>query len=651
MKRFKISLTILLVMFLFGTISCDKKSTVEQKDEKKTTATAKKGEDIFKVEVGTAVFKGPADAPVTIINFSDFQCPFSKRSFDLMEKIMKDYDGKVRYVFKHFPLGFHKLAKPAALASVAAHKQGKFWEYYGKLFEDIKKIDEDNLTKWASELGLDMDQFNADRVSEEAGKIVSGDIAQGSTFGVRGTPTLFINGKRIVGANSAKIQELLVSEIAEGERIRAKGVKDVYSEIVKNGSTKYVPPKRDPGEVPSDIYKIEIPSHSPMWGNPDADVTMVLFDDFECPFCSRLHATYEQIKKEYEGRVKIVFVNLPLRFHKKATPAALAALAAHQQDKFWDMYDVLFKKQKEWKSAPDIQKWFEGEAKLLELDMEKFRKDMKSAQLNKILEDDMAFSEVLGIRGTPATFINGRFVNGALPFETFKKVIEEELEKVAPLKEKGLKGNDLYNEIIKTGKPKVTKMAEKNSKDSDPEKIYEVTLTGREPIKGNKNAKITIVEFSEFQCPFCRRGATTIEEVVEEYKEDVKLVFKHMPLAFHKEAKPAALFLIAVKKAYGDKMFFTAGKMLFEKQSDWKSDHIKKFESYSKELGIDWKKIAKEMENPETETVLKQDMDEASKHGIRGVPVFFINGKMVSGAKKKEYFKAVIDNMLKKEKK
>jgi len=646
----KTSLIFLVLAMLFSGISCKKEVKDEKVEEGKESVSDKKEDDIYKVEVGTSVFKGPEDAPVTIINFSDFQCPFSKRSVDLIEKIMKEYDGKVRYVFKHFPLGFHKLARPAALASIAAHNQGKFWEYYGRLFDDIKKIDEENLSKWAVELGLDMEKFNQDRNSEEAGKIVQNDMASGSAFGVRGTPTLFINGKRIVGANGPKIQELIIAQIAEGEKLKAKGIKDVYSEIIRNGLTKYVPPKRDPGEVPADVFKVEVPANAPVWGNSEADITMILIDDFECPFCARLHTTYEQIKKEFDGKIRIAFVNLPLRFHKKATPAAMAAMASHQQDKFWDMYDVLFKKQKEWKSAPDLQKWFEDEAKLLELDMDKFKKDMESAQLKKIIADDMAFADDLGVRGTPATFVNGRFVNGALPFEAFKKVIEEELEKVTPLKEKGLKGNDLYLEIIKNGSPRVTKTPDKNTQKADPDKIYDVKLTGMEPVKGSKDAQITIIEFSEFQCPFCRRGAATIEEVVDEYKGKVKLVFKHMPLAFHKEAKPAALFSIAVKKIHGDELFFKVGKMLFEKQSDWKADHMQKFENYAKELNLDWKKISKEMQSKETEMVLKQDMDEASKHGVRGVPAFFINGKMVSGAKKKEYFKAVIDNMLKKEK-
>jgi len=652
MKKFFMVIMLFSAVMLFA-FSCSKESTQKGDAVKpaEVQKTKEKEDAVYKVEVGTSVFTGPQDAPVTIINFSDFQCPFSKRSVDLVEKLMKEYDGKIRYVFKHFPLGFHKLAKPAALASIAAHKQGKFWQYYSKLFEDIKKIDEENIVKWASDLGLDMEKFNEDRNSEEAGRILQNDIELGTQFGVRGTPTLFINGRRIVGANNVKIREMLASRIAEGEKIKAKGVKDVYGRIVENGLTKYVPPKRDPGKVPTDVFKVEIPEHSPVWSGKDAVITMVLFDDFECPFCSRLHKTYEQIKKEYGDNIRIAFINLPLRFHKKAVPAAIAAMAAHKQDKFWEMYDRLFEKQKEWKKAGDLNDWLEKEAESIGLDMEKFKNDFESKQIRNIIEKDKAIAESMGIRGTPATFINGRFVNGALPFETFKSVIDEELKKVEPLKAKGLTGDDLYKEIIKDGLTRVSKSAGRDKKGKDPDKIYEIKLSGNEPVKGNKDAEITIVEFSEFQCPFCRKGAYAVEEVIEDYKDKVKLVFKHMPLAFHKEAKPAAFFTIAVKITYGDEKFFQTAKKLFEKQSEWKKDHLKAFEKYAKELGMDWNKVKSAMESPEADKILKEDMAEAVRHGIRGVPAFFINGKMVSGAKKKEYFKAVIDNLLKQGKK
>jgi protein-disulfide isomerase len=103
---------------------------------------------------------------------------------------------RVKVVFKHFPLSFHKQAKPAAIASEAAHAQGKFWEYHDKIFADLKNITDANLRKWAEEIGLDMAKYDAFLKSGEGDKIVTKDMAEGRAAGLRGTPSVYINGRK-----------------------------------------------------------------------------------------------------------------------------------------------------------------------------------------------------------------------------------------------------------------------------------------------------------------------------------------------------------------------------------------------------------------------------------------------------------------------
>lgn len=643
--------TIFIVFFisLIIPLGCKKdaepeKGKPESITQKKDTQTEK--EKIYRVETGTSVFKGPENAPVTIINFSDFQCPFSKRSVNMMNDLMKKYDGKIKYVFKHFPLGFHKMAKPAALAAIAAHKQGKFWEYYTVLYDNIKSINNENLIKWAEKLKLDMEKFDTDRNSPETGKILQNDMETGSKFGVRGTPTLFINGHKVVGADSKKVESIIPGQIAAGERLIAKGVKDVYSELTKDGLKQYIPPKRSPREISEDIYSFDIPEHSPVWGNDEAVVTLILIDDFECPFCYRLYKTYEELKKEYGNKIRIAFINLPLNFHKKAKLLAIGAMAAHRQDKFWEMYDLIFEHKNQWKKTDNVNEWLIEKSKELGLDVVKFTGDLKSKTVKSFVESDIKLLKSKGLRGTPATFINGRFISGAMPLTTFKQIIDEEIQKAAPLVEKGLKGNSLYKKLTENGLDKIAKKGHKNE-GKNPFKKYEVQITGKEPWTGSEKAPVTVIEFSEHQCPFCKRGAETIKKIVKEYDGKVKLIFKHLPLSFHKQALPAALFTISVHKNYGNKKFFEVSDMLFSNQREWKNDHMKAFEKYSENLGLDWKKIEKTMNAPETKTVLNNDMSEAAKHNVKSVPAFFINGKLVSGAKKDVYFKAVIDKALK----
>ncbi len=637
---------------VLGVVACEKKEAPAVKKEavekKADNEVAKKKGNIFNVTIGDAQVMGPADAPVTVINFSDFQCPFSKRSYTMMQKVMKDYKGKVRYVFKHFPLHFHKQARMASRAAYAAGNQGKFWEMYDKLFENQKQISDDSVKGWAKSLGLDMTTFEKDYLEKnDAGKrtdsekTVAEDMAQGRKFGVRGTPTMFINGVKFVGANSKKVEAIIKEQLAEGEKLKAKGVKDVYTELVKNGLKKA--PKKVP-QIAKDIYKLEIPKHAPIWGKKDAPITMVIIDDFECPFCARHYKTTEALKKEYEDTLRIVYIQNPLGFHKKAKPASYASIAAQNQGKFWEMYSKLFSDQKGWRKAADLNAYFENAAKELGLDITKFKKDMASAETKKIVEDDIKLAMNMGSRGTPGNFVNGRFIGGAYPKETFDQVFKEELERAKPFMDKGLKGDALYAELVKNGKEKIERKSRKEKE--DPNKVYKVDLSGHEPVKGSEKAPITIVEFSEHQCPFCRRGSNTMNQLVEEYKGKVKVLFKHQPLGFHKQARPAAKFSIAAHKLYGDKKFYEVSSHLFNNQKEWTKDHMTTFEGYAKKFKMDWEKVKKEMESPETEAVLKKDMAAAAKLGVRGVPAFFVNGKKLSGAQPLPRFKAVIDEML-----
>lgn len=152
------------------------------------------------VSIENAPVKGPADAAITIVEFSDFECPFCRRSLPTVEQIMKEYEGKVKVAFRHNPLPFHEKAVPVHLASMAAQAQGKFWEFHEKAFNNQRDFTEENIVKWAQELKLDMEKFNKDRNSEAFKKRMEADIEFARSNGAQGTPSFFINGVLLVGA-------------------------------------------------------------------------------------------------------------------------------------------------------------------------------------------------------------------------------------------------------------------------------------------------------------------------------------------------------------------------------------------------------------------------------------------------------------------
>lgn len=175
--------------------------------------------------------------------------------------------------------------------------------------------------------------------------------------------------------------------------------------------------------APDPAQKVEVPiGDAPVRGPADAEVAIVEYSDFQCPFCARVLPTLSQIQEKYGDRVKLVYKHLPLRIHPEAQPAAAAAEAARLQGKFWEMHDKIFAGQRELSDAKYVQ-W----AQELGLDMERFERDRKSEAVRARIAKDEEEASRLGVGGTPAFFINGRFLSGAQPFESFQRMIDEEL--------------------------------------------------------------------------------------------------------------------------------------------------------------------------------------------------------------------------------
>lgn len=155
---------------------------------------------IHSIRTDGAPAKGPDSAPVTIAEFSEFQCPFCLKVDPTIKRIEEVYKGQVRIVWKHLPLSIHEHAMDAALAAEAARNQDKFWEYHDKLFANQDKLDIESLKRYARELGLDMARFEADRSNPESRKKVEADMAEARTLAVSSTPSFFINGRFVRGA-------------------------------------------------------------------------------------------------------------------------------------------------------------------------------------------------------------------------------------------------------------------------------------------------------------------------------------------------------------------------------------------------------------------------------------------------------------------
>ncbi|MGZ6123706.1 MAG: DsbA family protein [Myxococcales bacterium] len=598
-------------------------------------------DQIFKVALGDAPQKGSPEAKVTIVEWSDFQCPFCGRVMDTLHQIEKAYGADVRIVFKHNPLPMHPDAPYAAKASIAAQRQGKFWEMHDKLFEANNSrqpdaLKQEKVDQMARDIGLDMERYQRDLNAPETAQAIRDDQAQAAKLGANGTPHFFINGARISGALPFESFRLVIdTQLRRANAALAAGVqrKDVYEYLVKDGQSG--PPAPPPAAAPQPQARNVDPGDGPATGSKKPKVTIVEWSDFQCPFCSRVEPTLRQILTTYKDDVRLVWRNEPLSFHPNAMPAAKAAMAAYRQgnEKFWKMHALMFANQSQL-SEPKYEEW----AKEVGLDVDRWRKDKESAEVTALIAKDNAYAQQVGADGTPAFFLNGKFISGAMPFETFKAVIDEQIKKADELLKKGVKQEKLYQALVEENVKAAGGSAQAQGAPAAEPKFD--VQAGNAPAKGPKGAPVTIVEWSDFQCPYCGRAQPTLKQIMDQYAGKVRLVWKNQPLSFHPNAMPAAEAAMAAYEQGGNDKFWKMHDKFFENQGSLSPSY---YEQVAKEIGLDVAKWKASVESHGAQSAIQADMSAGNAVGANGTPTFFINGKRLVGAMPFESFKAIID--------
>lgn len=237
---------------------------------------------------------------------------------------------------------------------------------------------------------------------------------------------------------------------AEIEELKSnqKKILGKLDELAKKGPGAGAPPRPAPNRPdPSKTYAFPV-GKSASKGPNDAWVTIVEVSDFQCPFCKRVGPTLKQLEEKYGKDLRIVFKHNPLSFHQRALPAALAAECANEQGKFWELHDAMFENQRSL-SDSDLESY----AKSAGVDMGKWKACYSSGKYKSQIQQDQRTAVTLGARGTPAFFINGRYLSGAQPYDNFARLVDEELKKA---KSSGIDRGKYYEEaIVKKGVKKL----------------------------------------------------------------------------------------------------------------------------------------------------------------------------------------------------
>ena len=359
-------------------------------------------------------------------------------------------------------------------------------------------------------------------------------------------------------------------------------------------------------------------------------VTIVEFGDFQCPFCARVEPTIEALRHQYAGKVRVAFRQLPLDFHTHAARAAEAALAAHAQGKFWEMHDRLYQL-----SANLNDESVRAAAGELGLDLAEFDRAMAAHTYAQAVVDDRKHAAEVGAVVTPTFFINGRLVNGLQPLESLEKIIDEELKVVDAMIAAGTPEDKVYDvrlAVAPVGKPE--DLRPKHAQATDPQKALVAKWT---PLRGPALAKVTIVEYGDFQCPFCARAQETLAALQKEYGNDLRIAYRHNPLPFHAHARELAEVAMAAAE---QGKFWEMHDYIYAHQRQLDEQ---KYEDFAREVGLDLARYRKSMLAHAHSDQLDADIAEAVKVSARGTPTFFVNGRVVTGAQPIEVFRTAID--------
>lgn len=358
---------------------------------------------------------GPDTALATAVVFEDMQCPYCAKLRPTLAKLVDDYKGKLRVVFKHNPLPAHEHAMAAAEALEAARTQGKFWPMHDYLLQHQEALDAKGLADAATTVGLDKAQFETALAAHGAKDRIEADMEQATALGARGTPNLFINGKKIVGAKEeAVLKQVIDAAVAAGQELVKAGTAadKVYEAATAKGKLL--------DSLEPEAKKIAVPAGSPSRGPEAASIQIVTFQDFQCPFSARLDPHIAAIEKEFPGRIRVVWIDFANeKIHPMAVHFAEAGLEAQAQGKFWAFHKAVMANNDKLDDGVLQQR-----AKEAGLDLNKLAKALKDhSNLDKV-NASRALGDSLGVKGTPTVFINGHlFKPQSFSADTFRAAV------------------------------------------------------------------------------------------------------------------------------------------------------------------------------------------------------------------------------------
>jgi protein-disulfide isomerase len=353
------------------------------------------GTRISDIKLEGAPLRGTANAPITIVEFSDMQCPFCAREATVLQQVLADYPGRVQWIFKNFPLSFHINAPLAHEAVMAAGAQGKFWEMHDLIFANQKTMARGDLDRFARQIGLDMQRFDADLDGSKYHDRIQADQDEGERLNVSGTPTIFLNGRRLVGAQQLmELARTISDELKIAPAVRASQ---------GTGSSA---------------------AASPRLGSPSAPVTITWYADLDSPLTAEAERMLRSVLRDHPADVQVIFRNRPLNMYPESELIHEAAMAAFSQGKFWEFEQLVAESR-----TPAHRADLLAYAAKVGIDVKKFTEALDQHRYRAQVADDLREAQRLDVRGSPTLFVNATRVDGIPSAARFAEMVQEEISR------------------------------------------------------------------------------------------------------------------------------------------------------------------------------------------------------------------------------
>lgn len=391
----------------------------------------------------------------------------------------------------------------------------------------------------------------------------------------------------------AKIKEQYLTELRKkyGAKDYLKQPRSFVEGLAVSGVNLQVQaPETAPAKAGGPVEILSQAGTPPRKGPKDAPITMTEFADFHCPFCKQAAPTLDRVFQNYPGKIQFIFRNYPLSKTPGtgSFPTHEAAACAQEQGKFWEYHDAVFTSP----NTPQGEADLINLAKNLGLDETKFQDCLKSGRTRSAIQEDIKEGDQRKVQGTPMIFLNDQTVEGAYPYEHFVSVIEGILN---PTK-------------AKAAPPSPTPSPAAPS----PASVVQFDDLAGRPMLGAKDAPITLVEFSDFYCPFCQRVEPTLEQLEKNYAGKIRRIWRHYPLPFHTGSDRVHE---ASECAHEQGKFWPYHKKLFERQGTPFDE--KALIKLAGELDLNKKKFEKCLKSGKYKERVQKDISKGSESGVQ----------------------------------